>query len=428
MDLPEYSLDSYKVIAYLNDKLLGETESQEGVNINFSTPFSFDYFFEAAQNLKIELIPSNKIKKYEEKFDLQKMMRLNKKEERSIYINDAKDLIKIIILCETSLSSTHDIYENYRFYNIRFINVPNSDQRKLLFEFYSQRDNTYWRPLYHSETSINTVNPNFKEFSLRRDYVSNFNKETPIKFVIFEQDKGLVGEAKTSIKTLSSSVHTYIYDSSSKQIGSIQVEFEPFRDLAQKELFESLKFFSTVAMDFTESNVQPSNVKSLHYINHEEGAKLNPYQDAIMNMDRLLTYFNSTMLIPFYGFGAFVPGGSSVEFCCDLYNFYAEKQHIIGVSGVLKVYGEIVGLMKFSGPTNLSPLFSHIVQTYFPSPACNPYNYHILWILIDGDIDDQANAEESLKEAYNHGLSVIICGVGNAKFELMNQFSKGLLK
>jgi len=428
MDLPEFSLDSYKVIAYLNDELLGETESQEGVNINFSIPFSFDYFYEAAQNLRIELIPSNKLSKYEEKYDLQKMMRTNRKEERYIYINDARDKIKIIILCDTSLSSTHDPYQNYRFYNIRFINVPNSDKTKLLFEFYSLRDNTYWRPLYHSETAINIVNPNFKEFSIRKDYVTNFNEETPIKFVIYDQDIGLVGEAKTSIKSLSSSVHTYIYDSSSQQIGSIQVEFEPFRDLPQKDLFESLKFFSTIAMDFTESNRELSNVKSLHYINNQEGAKLNAYQDAIMNMDRLLTYFNSTMLIPFYGFGAFVPGGSSVEFCCDLYNFYAEKQKLTGVSGVLKVYEEIIGLMKFSGPTNLSPLFSHIVQTYFPSPACNPYNYHILWIFIDGDIDDLGNAEESLKEAYNYGLSVVICGVGNAKFELMNQFSKGLLK
>lgn len=370
-------------------------------------------------------MPSNKLKKYTELFDLQKIMRgKEKKEERPILINEGKDKVNLIIICDNCLSLTYDLYQNYLFYDIQLVNIPDSEKKKLLFEFYTYRDKFFWRPLYQSETSIETINPKFKEFYLRKDFVNGNDLNTSIKFSIYEQDKGFVGEALTSIKSLEESIHTYIYDNSKQKIGSIRVQPKEFRDLPQRELFESLKFFSTLAIDFTESNLEYTNCKSLHFIDPKDISILNPYQDAITNMDRLLIYFNSTNSIPFYSFGAIVPGGSHVDNCCDLYNFFADKDKFIGVSGLLQVYGEIVKSMKFSGPTCLSPLFEFILQSNFNHK--NPYNYHIVWILIDGDIDDFEKVEQILieKEAWRLGLSIIVCGVGNAKFELMNQFSK----
>tara|TARA_B110000902_G_C13917761_1_gene440858 strand:- start:257 stop:556 length:300 start_codon:yes stop_codon:yes gene_type:complete len=47
--------------------------------------------------------------------------------------------------------------------------------------------------------------------------------------------------------------------------------------------------------------------------------------------------------------------------------------------------------------------------------------YHILLILTDGAITDMERTTDAICRAARHGLSIIIVGIGNANFDLMER-------
>jgi len=142
-------------------------------------------------------------------------------------------------------------------------------------------------------------------------------------------------------------------------------------------------------------------------------------------MERLIIYFNSYQTIPLFSFGGVQPGGNSVGHCCDLNSFFPNKDAIEGLQGVLTVYNETIKIFKLSSPTFLSPLLNYAITSYFTSNT-NPYSYYVMWILLDSDIDDIEKAEKEMEVADQYGLSVIILGIGNAEFKLMDEFVKCL--
>lgn len=408
--------------------MIGETEIQDGCEIHFSTSYLVDYFFENQQNLKLVITPSSITnKQYEEVIDLQNLMRSKTKTmEKELLYGNTNDKFKLVVIAEPSRTQIRDPLQIFKFFDIIIIGMPNSERRKIFIEFYNCKDKLFWRPMYQSETVINAISPKFNEFILTKDSIcsNDFSKE--IKFSIFDHEWGLIGEAKTSINKLMNYAITPILDSENNQTGQIQVKFNEFQDISSRDLLNSLKFYSVIAIDFTESNGLQTNEKSLHFCGTKKDEltllNSNPYKSALLNLESLLLYFNSSTIIPFFSFGGVKPGNSSVDFCCDLYSLFPSKDNLVGVQGLLTVYNEVINVFKLSAPTFLSPLFEYILNTFFLTLNNNPYNYYIVWILIDGDIDDFDKAENILLNAFNHGLSVIICGIGDAKFNLMNDF------
>jgi len=59
-----------------------------------------------------------------------------------------------------------------------------------------------------------------------------------------------------------------------------------------------------IAMDFTNSNKDPSNPKSLHTLVDEDK---NEYLKALGAIGDILQHYDSDELIPLYGFGAKLP-------------------------------------------------------------------------------------------------------------------------
>ena len=415
--------------------MIGETEIRDGSEIHYSKSFPIVYTFENQQNLKFEIVPTSKTNKhYEQVIDIQNLMRSKTRIlEQEILYGNTNDNFKLVIIADQYSARTRDPLQMFKFSDIVIIGLQNAERMKVFFEFYNCKDKVYWRPMYQSETVVNVISPKFNEFIVSKDDVcsNDFSKE--IKFSVFDHDYLLLGEAKTSIEKLLNYSLTPILDCENNKLGQIQVKFNEFNDISYYELMNSLKFYSVIAIDFTESNGLQTDEKSLHFIktkNEESILKyLNPYQSALNDLERLLIYFNSSTVIPFFGFGGVCPGGNNkVNFCFDLYNFYPSIENIVGVQGVLTVYNKVINIFKFSAPTFLSPFFEHLLKTFFHILNYNPYNYYIVWILLDGDIDDFQQTEKVLSEAFNYGITVIICGIGDAKFGLMNDFSKNYFK
>ena len=61
-----------------------------------------------------------------------------------------------------------------------------------------------------------------------------------------------------------------------------------------------------VGIDFTRSNLDPSDPKSLHYFNagDRDGKQLNDYVTAIRSVGEILQHYDSDKKYPVYGFGA----------------------------------------------------------------------------------------------------------------------------
>jgi len=344
--------------------------------------------------------------------------------EKEILHKVTNEIFKLWVHYETLnppfLSADPQMYFNFQ--NIILIGLDNANEKDLYFEVYHFKDKRFYRALYQSETVKHQYNPKFVDFALNKNVSCNADMSNEIKISIFDQTTGFLGEAKILLKSAYSSQFFPIYKEHLK-ICQIQFNFSEFREISTNDLVNSLKFFSLVGIDFTASNKLITDENSNHYIK-TSSLYFNKYQLAINSVQNLLSYYNSFQLIPFYSFGGIAPGNNLANHCCDLNRLYTKNIPIEGVNGLLEVYKDVISTFKLSGPTYFKPLLEYIFTTFINSVTLNPYNYHLIWIFVDGDIDDENETEEILKEANKLGISIIICGIGLDPFDSMKNFIK----
>jgi len=90
-----------------------------------------------------------------------------------------------------------------------------------------------------------------------------------------------------------------------------------------------------VAIDFTLSNGDPRDPKSLHYI--DPRTQRNNYTDAIHSCLSILENYDKDKMFPIYGFGGKVPECQAVSHCFAL-NGDIFSPEVNGVNGVLNAY------------------------------------------------------------------------------------------
>ena len=201
-----------------------------------------------------------------------------------------------------------------------------------------------------------------------------------------------------------------------------------------------------VGVDFTKSNESSGKYsfdgKSLHYISPEslsmmnliefppqytdlyptadanapQTTVLNPYQEVIKILGLTLEKFDEDGLIPAYGFGDLKTSNHSV------FPFKAHAAPCHGFKEVIQRYNEITPNMKLSGPTSFAPIIRKAIETII----ANNNQYTILVIVADGLVTDRQETIDAIVEATNHPLSILVVGVGDGPFELMEEFDDAL--
>jgi len=166
-----------------------------------------------------------------------------------------------------------------------------------------------------------------------------------------------------------------------------------------------------VAVDFTASNEDPKDPKSLHFMNPRG---FNKYQEAIINVGEILEKYNYDQMFPCYGFGAKLPSGQ-VSHCFAL-NGSDQDPRVHNVKGIMDSYAHCISNLQLYGPTNFADIIA--VAADRASRAAK-HEYFVLVILTDGEITDLDKTIDGIIKASGYALSIIIVGVGDADFTNM---------
>eukprot|EP01026_Neomeris_dumetosa_P067782 TRINITY_DN66232_c0_g2_i1.p1 TRINITY_DN66232_c0_g2~~TRINITY_DN66232_c0_g2_i1.p1 ORF type:complete len:322 (+),score=29.06 TRINITY_DN66232_c0_g2_i1:64-966(+) len=170
-----------------------------------------------------------------------------------------------------------------------------------------------------------------------------------------------------------------------------------------------------VGIDFTLSNkIQGQicfNGKCLH--SFEKGIK-NPYEQVISTIGQTLGPFDDDKLIPTYGFGDKTTMDSHV------FSFNQQDQPIYRLENVVLRYRQIAPHITLHGPTSFAPLIRHAMDIV----RISGNQYHILLIIADGYISMQCMTDtiSAIVEASNYPLSIVMVGVGDGPWGVMESF------
>ncbi|KAL9656310.1 hypothetical protein ABK040_007922 [Willaertia magna] len=176
-----------------------------------------------------------------------------------------------------------------------------------------------------------------------------------------------------------------------------------------------------IGIDYTQSNIHQGKIsfngRSLHTILGED--LLNPYENAVSIIGRTLEKFFETNQIPCFGFG----DESTRDFGVFAFRPNGEERHCNSLNEVLQEYRRITPYIKLSGPTNFAPLVNKAVEITTQSGRAQ---YHILVIIADGLVVNERETEEAIVNASNYPLSIVMVGVGDGPFDIMEDYDDNL--
>lgn len=193
--------------------------------------------------------------------------------------------------------------------------------------------------------------------------------------------------------------------------------FETLEEVTQAIRNEGIEHCSLIfGIDYTLSNrtqgCESFGGLSLHDVTQN---RANPYQQVICILGETLEPLNDEDCIPAYGFGDKTTKGDSV---------FALKEdgECEDFSEVLDVYDTITPNVKLSGPTNFVPLIQKAIEI-----VKKKKKYHILVIVADGQVTNEEANIAAIEEASNYPLSIIVIGVGDGPWDVMEDFDKKLV-
>ncbi|KAH6801904.1 RING domain ligase1 [Perilla frutescens var. frutescens] len=183
-----------------------------------------------------------------------------------------------------------------------------------------------------------------------------------------------------------------------------------------------------VGIDFTKSNewtgARSFNRKSLHSI----GYGPNPYEQAISIIGKTLSAFDDDNLIPCFGFG------DASTHDQDVFSFYPDGRFCEGFEEVLTRYKDLVPQLRLSGPTSFAPVIEMAMSIVDESRG----QYHVLLIIADGQVtrsvdtpNEQLSSQErqtvdAIVRASYYPLSIVVVGVGDGPWDMMQEFDDNL--
>ncbi|GMH43130.1 hypothetical protein BSKO_11052 [Bryopsis sp. KO-2023] len=299
------------------------------------------------------------------------------------------------------------------------------DSRPILLISRAQEDGT-WAPVYRSESNKNEQ-PRWKtlEISLAQLCNGDEDRTLMIEVLNFRENGKHRPMAWTEtcfreMKTLTAPLELQM-PKSEKNGGSLNIKVLSIVEQPTFLEYVRAKFeiCFLLAVDFTASNGQKEFPTSLHHLDQEE-KKLNPYQEAITGVGKVLEYYDSDKKFPTWGFGGKVgPRQGRAEHIshCFALNGDDTDPECDGIEGILKAYRQALLEVKLAGPTCFAPIITASKEA--AQRHSSPPKYYCLLILTDGIIMDMKNTVRSIVEASRLPLSILIVGVGEENFKDM---------
>ena len=318
-------------------------------------------------------------------------------------------------------------------FRIRCTNVDKKDlfgKSDPYLEIHKARETGRSILVHKTEVIKNTLNPAWKTFEIDLTALCSGDLLLPISFTVYDWDSSgspdLIGTFKTCFRDISplgsgKKEFLLINDEIKKKKGNKYKHSGLFTfseiNLIQTNTFldhlkGGLQISLITAIDFTGSNGNPSDPRSLHYI----GAQDNEYLEALKSVGSVLAPYDSDGNIPVFGFGAKLPPNYDTAFHCFNLNGQPNPE-VQGVEGMIAAYKQTLSIARLSGPT----LFSEILQytSSLTQSQLASYAYTILLIITDGVINDMRRTVDLIVDSSTLPLSIVIVGVGSADFTNM---------
>ncbi|XP_074640214.1 uncharacterized protein LOC141898275 [Tubulanus polymorphus] len=202
---------------------------------------------------------------------------------------------------------------------------------------------------------------------------------------------------------------------------SVEDHFQSFQDVSRACRRAGLEYVSLViGVDFTASNEwqgrKTFNGNCLHRI--YSGRVYNPYQKVISILGQALEPFHTKNNIVPYGFGDHITKDR------DIFPFNEdENARCENTSDVLDLYNDVAKRVTLSGPTSFAPLIRKTIEI-----AKRANTYHILIIIADGQVTEEQPTIDAILDASHYPISIIVVGVGDGPWDVMEEFDNHLPK
>ena len=408
---------------------LGDLENRTGKNIEFGKSFSVDYYFQREQCLIIESKINGTDTGIKRNIVLSDLIR---SPDNKININfEGIGLLivnfKIKKIRETPSQNQISSFQFSFHLKNKILENYNSN---LFFILYNNDFRNKRRPIYKSQEFTNRNNfIQSNIITLPLDVLCpNDNKNIPIYLGFFcpalNQSKP-IGEGVFNIQNLEYNLNndqlSNISLNSNKynNLGSIQINYDESIKLTFIDyLTKGMQINLDIAIDYTASNNE--NPIPLHSL---DSGYQNDYEKAIESCGSIIAFYDYDQLFPVYGFGGIpnIPGNqmNMVSHCFNV-NFQNDP-NIKGVNNILNAYRQSLSRVTLAAPTYFTPIIDKVISE-IRSDLENRQeenHYYILLILTDGCINDMPQTCDKIVEASYLPLSIIIVGIGNADFSLM---------
>ena len=296
------------------------------------------------------------------------------------------------------------------------------------FEIRKIREDKHSVVVYKSEVIKNTLNPTFRTFEIGMFLLCSGDTNTPLKFDIFDWNQNsapdTIGTFTTSLAEIERGREFHIINQEkqrkkgAKYKNSGIFQFLDIKTVPVHTFVEHLKgglqIQLMVAIDYTGSNGNPADSRSLHFI----GAGDNEYMEAINSVGNILVPYDSDQKIPVFGFGAKLP--PNYDKAHHFFNLNGQDNpEVNGVEGIIAAYKQTLSVCRLSGPTKFGNILSYAKE--MATNSREEYSYIILLIITDGVIDDMTLSSDLIVESSVLPLSIVIVGVGGADFTNMHR-------
>lgn len=173
-----------------------------------------------------------------------------------------------------------------------------------------------------------------------------------------------------------------------------------------------------IGIDFSASNEWQGRkcfaVKCLHDVSNSK--LLNPYQRVLTIMASTMEQFDSDHLIPVFGFGDKSCRNDSV------FSMAKDGKQCKGFAEVMESYALHASSVELGGPTCLAPIIEQAMEIVEEKKS-----YHILLVITDGQFSGDHEDVHAIIKASEYPLSIVIVGVGDGPWDVVQEYDDKLL-
>ena len=287
------------------------------------------------------------------------------------------------------------------------------------------KDGKKRRPVYKSHEYIFESNQKKQTalISLESDILCN-NKNELIFFELYcpsINKTSCIGYSSFTLNKLKSNISkdciekTEIKSKDYGDLGMLYINYNSTKKISFEQFIKTGEINLDIAIDYTESNGNPEDPTSLHYMYEK-----NDYEDAIRSCGNIIAYYDHDNLFPVYGFGGIPQNENEVNHCFNI-NFN-EDPNIQGIDKIIEYYKRSLNAVTLFGPTYFTPVIKQVIKEINEDleNRREENHYYILMILTDGIIIDMKDTIDCIVEGSNLPLSIVIIGIGDADYTNMN--------